>query len=588
MPAAANNPRLVQAGRLLDEGRAPQARALLAQALAKAPGDVEALRLMRHTLTALGQHEQALYYAERALRAAPGDADLMNLVGNSLVSAGRRDEAIDVLRRAVERDPGHAAAAAALANTLASVGRLPEARAVCEAALRAHPAHAQLSGVLSIALVQSGHVAAARTVLHAALEKHPFDLDLASMLAGSHVFLPESPARLLADACSYGRTLEALSPPPTPIVGVDRRPDRGLRVGLIGPDFGAHASAFFLEPLLAQRISGIDLRVYHTSPREDDVSRRLRDFGTPWTSLAGLGPARIVERLRADRVDIAVELTGHYIGNLLPAFQQRVAPVQVEWLGYPCTTGVRAMDWRIVDSGTDPAGAESQNCEQLLRIDPCFVCYAPPAELPPISAPPCTAGSPITFASFASHPKINDDLLRVWARILNAVPNSRMILKNTSLRHETARAALAERCAACGLDPQRLSIEPPSPGAAAMLHEYARVDIVLDSFPCAGMTSTCEAAIMGVPTVALPGLTSASRGGVSVMRCVGLDDLLCTSINDYIAAAVALARDRDRLVDLHANLRPRTLRSALCDQTAFAARFSAAMRRAWQAFCAAG
>jgi len=259
------------------------------------------------------------------------------------------------------------------------------------------------------------------------------------------------------------------------------------------------------------------------------------------------------------------------------------APVQVSWLGYPNTTGLRRIDYRIVDAETDPPGQERHHTEALWRLPRGFLCYEPPAEAPPVS--PIPDGPPV-FASFNNASKLSLPMLRLWSAVLRAVPESRLLLKAKQLADPLARDILAKNAARAGLDPGRVTMAGWAATTESGLDVYRQVHVALDPSPYNGTTTTCEALWMGVPVITLTGDRHSGRVGTTLLRMVGLEDCISASPDDYIDKAVALANDRGRLAALRTSLRLRMAASALCDRTGFARAIESAYRSMWRQWCA--
>lgn len=593
-------PKLLRARDLASAGQLAQARDLIQQALRQAPDDVSGNLLMRAVLSRLGEYPRALYFAERAAAAGPANSTVLTELANALGEAGRTDEAIQTLHRALALNPTDLRARVTLATALRLHSRLSEQMAVCRDGLVLRPGQRDLTTQLAGALVQFGQADEALDMLEPVSMALPADADLADQVASISTWAASAPPeRILAAHQRYAAALRGglLASMDAPHA-VDPNPDRPLRIGLLSADLRSHPMQYFMESWLADRDRArLDVRVYFNHPQFDPVSHRLRshlDSPEAWRGVHSLSDDRLAELIRADGIDILVDLAGHTQGHRLPVFARRAAPVQMTFLGYPQTTGLDAIDYRIADTLTDPPGAERWSTERLLRLNPCHFCYTPPiweAGAPAVALPPSqrtdSAGGggrgTITFGSFTSLQKINGPLLATWAAILARVPGSRLLLKNLNFTHAAVREAFAARMAACGIDPARTILEPPALGSQALLPHYERIDIVLDSYPYAGMTSTCESLFMGVPVVTMYGPSSQSRFGLCILTNAGLHELAASTVERYIAAAADLALDPARLAHLRATLRPRLLASPVCDRPGYARRLESALRAAWQA-----
>ena len=290
--------------------------------------------------------------------------------------------------------------------------------------------------------------------------------------------------------------------------------------------------------------------------------------------------------IQAAGVDILVDLAGHTAGNRMPLFSLRPAPVQVTYLGYPNTTGLSTMDYRITDAWADPPGqTEALHTEKLIRLDHGFLCYTPPEAAPEVDPSPHRKTGAVTFGSFNNMAKFNAGVASLWASVLKAVPGSRLIMKFKTLSDPEVRQTVIDAFAANGVSSDRLSLHGFLPSFADHFALYNRIDIGLDTTPYNGTTTTCEALWMGVPVLALAGRTHVARVGVSILTGLGLSELVAQSREDYVQMAAALARDCRRLDALRKGLRPRMQASPLMDGPGFARRVESAYRAMWRRWC---
>jgi predicted O-linked N-acetylglucosamine transferase (SPINDLY family) len=577
----------------MEQGDHAGAVGLLRPLVARAPDQFTPAALLAESLIRLGQLEQARYQIDRLARLAPHEADVstlrVQLCGALGDLAGAVDAAMNAQRLA-PHDPERArhlavaafnagdfalmidAARLGLAITgddpdlllkeasgLMSLGMADEARARFEAAVARHPQHAPLAEGLAVCLNYATNVPPA--ALRAAHDR------LGDLLTGATAANP-------SDAAPPDRL--------STVAGACAEPKR-IRLGLISPDLRKHSVAYFLSPLLEHLDRArFELFAYSTwpvRPEHDAVTRRFHALvGTDhWRDAAGLSPAALARRVRDDRPDVLVDLAGLFQGNSLPALALRPAPLICTYLGYPATTGLPGVDARLVDAFTDPPGAEAHARERLVRINGCFLAYAPPTDAPPVRWRPAGAARPFTFASFNMLRKLNDPLLRFWGRILAGVPGSRLLIKAGGLEHARARGHWLDRAAAAGIEPQRVELVGHIADSASHLELYNRVDIALDTFPYHGTTTTCEALLMGTPVVSLIGDRHASRVGLSLLSAVGLSDLVTHREHDYVERAITLAGDPARLTTLRTTLRDRLLASPLTDGPGFARRWAEAV-----------
>jgi predicted O-linked N-acetylglucosamine transferase (SPINDLY family) len=581
------SPKLAQARELIAQGRLEQARTLLLRLVQADPQDAHAANLLSAVLSREGNHPQALFYAERAAALVPGQSPLLVTLGNLLCLNGRHAEGIRVLEQAIGAAPHDPEAWVSWIKGSLQARDLAGAVAACERAEREEVFDPGLTILHAACLQAMGRIGEAIAALRRGTERFPGSSEILSDLAFTMNFdHAASPQQVLEAHRRYGQALgQRLEPLPPPAWDTTD-PERRLRLGLVSADLREHSVARFLEPLLEKLDrTRFEVFCYHTATRPDETTARFRRLTGGWREVPTQPAHELARLIRADRVDIAIDLSGHSQAHRLAAFHLRVAPVQATFLGYANTTGVETVDWRMVDSLTDPPGSEGLMVERPLRIDPCFLCYRPPREAPAVAQRP--PGAPIVFGSFSAIGKINDAVLEAWAAVLRGVPGSRLVLKNQSITQqpilERFRSAIASR----GLDPGRLEALPWATSTPVHLAAYAGIDIALDTFPYNGTTTTCEALHMGVPVVTLAGQTHAGRVGLSLLTAVGMQQLVGREPGHYVAIAVALASDRGAMATLRGALRERLRTSVLCDEGAYAARFGAAMRKIWRERCAA-
>lgn len=488
---------------------------------------------------------------------------MVNL-GGVLAKTGRLGEGETVLRRAIALDPSRAEAHASLGYLLLDRG----AYELGIAALRkARGPGGGLPGV-------GGDILAHSTLYYLSFRPDvtPKDLFAAHRQWGLDY---------LAGLRQSGRDA-------SPAFASSRDPDRRLRVGYLSADMRKHSVSYFFGPLLeAHSAAEVETFCYADVAMPDHVTRRLQGLAHQWRPVAGMDDATIQRQIRADGIDILVELGGHTGGTRLTVLAPKPAPVTVTWLGYPATTGLPTVDYRLTDDIADPPGeADRLHTETLIRLPDGFLCYRPEGEAPAVGPLPVAKHGMITFGSFNNPGKITAEAVRVWSRVLAQVPGSRMLLKGTQFADAGTCGRFRDLFAAGGIGPERLDFRPRALTPREHLAMYGEVDIGLDPFPYNGTTTTCEAFWMGVPTVTLRGDRHASRVGASLLTRLGLQELIAEDLDAYVAAAVALAGDRERLGALRDGLRARMSGSPLCDRAGFARRFETALREMWRRWCA--
>ncbi len=568
-------------------GEAAEARARLTAATAREPGLAEAWCHLGVVQRAAGEVAEARAAWQRALALKPDYLEASERLGVLACETEGFPAAAPHFRRVVELRPDYSDGWANLGAALAQSGAADEAVACFDRVLAREPSHALARTGRALVDLEAGRVAEAVAGYGAVLDQHPRHHEARSgRLLALHYLDGVSREDLFAAHAAFGTVVGQLPGRPLPHAP---QPDRRLRIGFLSPDLRMHSVAYFLEPLLTHLDRAqFEIILYHDHPRVDAMSERLRALATHWRHVAGQAADALEAQIRADAPDVLVDLAGHTGHNRLPLFARRLAPVQVTYLGYPNTTGLRAMDYRLVDALTDPVGeAEAYHTEELVRFSSTAWSYAPPATAPDVPPPPSAAGSPVTFGCFNNFTKINDLTLRAWGQLLAAVPGSRLLLKGQGLDRPAAVAAARARFAACGLEPDRVELLGRTPGLAAHLALYGRVDVALDTFPYHGTTTTCEALWMGRPVVTLLGDRHAARVGASLLTAAGHPEWIAPDWPGYVRLAAALAGDPGRRDALARSLRDELRGSPLLDHAGQAARFGAALRDCWSKWCAA-
>ena len=455
------------------------------------------------------------------------------------------------------------------------------ARAALEALAAEAPEGSAIHYRLGYVQRQMGEVAAAIESYRRALALKPLSGDIRSELLLTLNYSAEhGAAEVFEEHRRYGAQQVQPVGPPAPDPAWPRR----LRVGYLSPDLRSHVVTCFSLPVIARHDRGrFEVFCYHCGTEADAVTQGLRSLADGWLDCAALSDEQLCERIRADRIDILVDLAGHTANHRLGVLARRAAPLQATWIGYPNTTGLRAVDYRITDAVADPPGAaDALHVERLLRLPRGFLCYRPGPALAPGPRLPQAAPEEIVFGCFNNFQKLSEPFFGAAARLLEAVPRSRLLLKAKPLMFPSVAARVRERFAAAGIDPARLVLRGWEKSVTDHLAAYGAVDIALDSFPYNGTTTTCEALWMGVPVVTVAGDRHAARVGASLLHAVGLEELVARDPHDFVRIAAALAAAPSRLAALRAGMRERLQRSPLMDEAGFVADLERAYVQAWQ------
>jgi protein O-GlcNAc transferase len=568
-------------------GHHAEALALIDGALALDPAQPATRYGRAMALQSLGRYDEAVGEYEQAVALKPDYVDALHNLAALFQKIGRNDDAIAAYRRVLVLKPDYVAAYSNMGVALRDQLRFADAVACFQTALKLDCGHAELHNNLGVVLKAQGHLDEAMAHYQQALTLRPDYVGAHSNILMSLNYRPDlGRSEVYREHCAWDARHGRSRAPAEPAQPRDRNPDRPLRVGYVSSDFRKHSVAYFFEPLLARHDPRqVETVCYANVPKPDQVTERLKFHARHWRQIDQLDEAAIAAQIRADGIDILVDLAGHSSNHALTVFARKPAPLQVTWLGYPNTTGLAAMDYRLTDQIADPPGESvGLHAERLEYLPHGFLCYQPPKSAPPVNTLPAAASGIVTFGSFNNLAKVTPQVVAVWAEILRRVPNSRLLLKSGAFADAATRGLFVGRFGAAGIGPERLSLLPQDVGTAAHLARYHALDLALDPFPYNGTTTTCEALWMGVPVLTLTGSTHAGRVGTSLLTRLGADSLVAADEAGYVAGAVRLATDLPLLATLRAGLRTRMSQSPLCDADGFAREIEAAYRRMWQRY----
>jgi predicted O-linked N-acetylglucosamine transferase (SPINDLY family) len=538
-----------------------------------------------NALADMAKAEEAAAAFRRAIELRPEFAEAHNNLGNVLWTQGKHAEALKSLRRAIALRPAFAEAWASLGNVLWKQGELDEAVRSFRQALSLRsdlaPAYSNLANVLK----QRGEFEEAMACYRRALELQPDLHRVHSNWIYSLYFSPQYDAAKIHEEHRRwnerhaGRFAQVALP-----FSNDRTAERRLRIGYVSPDFCKHAQSLFTTPLFRAHDRRLcEIFCYADVSRPDSATVRLQGLADAWRNTAGLADDLVARMIRADQIDILVDLTMHMAGGRPLLFARRPAPIQVCWLAYPGTTGLGTMDYRLTDPYLDPPGLDDRHyTEKSVRLPETFWCYEPrPSDLA-VNDLPAGKSRSITFGSLNNFCKINDEVLSVWADVLQAVPGSKLLILADQGSHRQRTCDFFARRGVAGDRVSFVSLRP----RRQYLQLYHEIDIALDSFPANGHTTSLDAFWMGVPVVTLSGRTAIGRGGASILHNLGLPELISHTPAQFVAIAARLAQDRGALSDLRQSLRSRLERSPLMDADRFARGIEAAYRAMWRQWCA--
>jgi protein O-GlcNAc transferase len=532
----------------------------------------------------LGQFDNAVASYRRALGIKPDLVEAHNNLGLALQELGQFDGPEASYRRALKIKPDYAEAHYNLGNILNLLGQFDGAAESYRRALQIKPDFAIAHNNLGCVLKDLGQLEDAAASFRRALEIKPDYTEAQSNVLFTLNFSASySPLYYLTEARQYGRMAAKKVTSRFSTWQCAAHPER-LRVGLVSGDLRKHVVGYFLEGLLAHiDPARIELIAYPTHHEQDELTARIRRYFSAWKLLSGLSDAAAARLIHADGVHVLIDLSGHTAHNRLPVFAWKPAPVQVSWLGYFATTGVAEMDYLLADEVGVPEAQRQYFTESVWYLPDTRLCFTAPGADLPIVPLPALANGRITFGCFQNLAKLNDGVLAAWGEILAAVPEARLRLQCKQLVEPAQAEQLLLRLQRYGIDPARVETH----GFAqreAYLAAHAEVDMILDTFPYPGGTTTCEALWMGVPTLTLAGDSLLARQGASLLTAAGLAEWVATSQEEYIARAIMLASDLPNLAALRAGLRQHLLASPLFDAPRFARHFEDALWGMWQAW----
>jgi predicted O-linked N-acetylglucosamine transferase (SPINDLY family) len=532
-----------------------------------------------------GRLDEAAAAYRTAIALKPDFAESHNNLGIALRSQGRTDEAIAAFQKALELNPTMAGGFSNLGNVLKERGRVDEAIAAYEQAIKLDPDMFEAYTNLGNSLKDAGELEAAIQHHRRAIERGPQFPKLYSNLIYSLYFHPDFTQQQI-----HAEELEWADRHATPLkrhIRVhdnDRDPERKLRIGYVSPDFRTHCQAFFTVPLLRNHDKQqFHITCYNSALRTDEVTDQLRERADEWRDIGGMFDHDVAEMVRNDKIDILIDLTLHMAGNRLLIFAEKPAPVQVTWLGYPGSTGLDTIDYRITDPYLDPPMADqSAYTEKPCRLPDTFWCFDPLTSVPTVNELPARRNGYVTFGCLNNFAKVNRGVLELWAKVLREVPASIMVILAQQSRQ---RGRTLETLKSFGVKSSQIQFEDMRP-RIPYLELYQTIDISLDTFPYNGHTTSLDSLWMGVPVVSLVGKTPVARAGLTLLTNVGLKELAVNSPEQYVQTASALAWDSKRLSNIRENLRTKMQASPLMDCARFARNFEAALREMWRTWCA--
>ncbi|KAJ6791412.1 putative UDP-N-acetylglucosamine--peptide N-acetylglucosaminyltransferase SPINDLY [Iris pallida] len=534
--------------------------------------------------------DMAIVFYELALHFNPHCAEACNNLGVIYKDRDNLDKAVECYQMALTIKPNFSQSLNNLGVVYTVQGKIDVAASMIEKAIAANSTYAEAYNNLGVLYRDAGNIALAIEAYERCLQIDPDSRNAGQNRLLAMNYINEGSSDKLFEAHrEWGMRFMKLYPQYTSWDN-PKDMDRPLVVGYVSPDYFTHSVSYFIEaPLIYHDYKNYKVVVYSGVVKADAKTYKFKDRvlkkGGLWRDIYGIDEKKVASIVREDKVDILVELTGHTANNKLGMMACRPAPVQVTWIGYPNTTGLPSIDYRITDSLADPLEAKQKHVEELVRLPDCFLCYTPSPEAGPVCPTPALSNGFITFGSFNNLAKITPKVLQVWARILCAVPNSRLVVKCKPFCCDSVRQRFLSMLEQLGLEPLRVDLLPLILLNHDHMQAYSLMDISLDTFPYAGTTTTCESLYMGVPCVTMAGSVHAHNVGVSLLHNVGLERLIAKTEEEYIRLALQLASDPSALSELRMTLRELMVKSPVCDGAKFARGLESGYRNMWQRYC---
>lgn len=571
----------------LRSGDLERAEHIFREILKVQPNNVSALHFTGLIHYRRKEYESSIRYIQEALRFGPDYADAYNNLGIVLQEIGQLDEAIPSYQKAIQLNPNFDRAYYNLGTAFKDRWRINEAIAQYQKALQLNPYLFEAYNNMGLAFQDQGRLDEAEACYRKALQIKPdFPVCHSNLLLLMNYNSRNDVQAIFSEHLRFAKQFaEPLASAILPHTN-DPTPGRRLKIGYVSPDFRRHSVNYFIEPVLTfHNHEQCEIFCYSDILRPDTVTERLTGYADHWRNIFGISDEEVAAIIRKDQIDILIDLAGHTAYNRMLMFARKPAPVQISWIGYPPTTGLSTIDYKIVDNFTNPSHKTEQlYTEKLLPLPESFVVYLPDKDSPEISPLPALSKGHITFSSFNNFAKITQEVVTLWAKILDKVPDSHMLMKWKSFSdtstHEYAINMFMQR----GIDAGRIILQSSEPPPEYLL-SYSSVDIGLDTFPFNGLTTTCEALWMGIPVITLAGTSYASRGGVSFLSNLGLSELIAETADEYVSIAVNLATDLNRLQALRKNLRNIMLNSPLLNHKRFSFHLEKLYHSIWDKWC---
>ena len=590
-PDEAADTRLAQAMQAFQAGDLKQALEQCLRIIDNDPHRPPALHLLSTIYLQSGHLNDAHQCSQSAVSNAPSNAIYLNGLGLTLHALGRLEDAEATFEKAITLQSD----LPDLLNNKAAVqidrDHLTQALETLRDALRLEPSHSNALVNKALVLQKMGRTIEGMEYLDQAFEQQPQSIEIAhNRLMMLNYSSAHSAADVLEHTTLYWRLKDRLSPPIKPFVHshqFKKKSKKPLRIGYVSADLFDHPVGRILLPILkAHNKQDFSLFLYANNVAEDHVSKEMKSNDCTWHEIYNKSDDDVATQIKKDGIDVLIDLSGHTDGNRLGVFRHKPAPIQMTWLGHVSTTGLSEIDYIIADRFVLPEGDERFYTESALRLPNAHLCFSPPGETPAPQHASAGSDSFITFGCFSNIKKLNERVISTWSRILERVPESKLLIKNASLSNDAIAQSVRQQFSDSGT-PRDQVIVLGKTNYNDHINTFGHVDIALDTFPYGGMTTTLETLWMGVPVIALAGQSWAGRVSASILTLMGTPELITRSEEEYIAKAVTFAQDQEGLAAIRRNTRVLLESSPLCDISRFTKSLECLYQNAWQAHCQA-
>ena len=555
------------------------------KAIALKPKYVDAYYNMGIMLNKQQKHNEAEASYKKALELKPDHVKALNNLGNTYKEQSKFIEAEASYKKALELKPDHVEAYNNLGCMLNDQDKFVEAESYFSKAIALNPNYTEAYSNLGNTFQGLGKIKKAVQNYDKAIK---LQIDYSKAYHNKNVCLNYSslysPLYIYKQHLKFEKQFGRFKSKLHLRTNIKKKNYERLRIGYVSGDFREHSISYFFKPLLENHNAHVvETFCYYNNIFVDEITKSLMRNCDNWRSIFGIANSEVSKIIRADKIDILVDLSGHTDNNNLLVFAKKPAPIQVTWLGYPNTTGLSTIDYRFTDSITDPIGETDEfYSEKLFRLPNGFLCFQGNEKVLFQSELPCNRQDFITFGSFNNSSKLTPLVIDVWSKILHLVPNSRLILKCNKFKYN--KSYFYELFKNKGLDKDRLYLYEHLPNTKDHLELYNSIDIGLDPFPYNGTTTTCEALWMGVPVITLLGDRHVARVGASILTNISLQDFIAKDIDTYIKIALEISSNRKKLQEIRRTLRGRITKAPLCDARSFAVDVETAYKKMWQKY----